>query len=122
MSREAGVKLVTFGDGEYSPSFTRGLVASTAYLGGGCFAAFIASHMPKVVTDAGFPLGGSIVQLEAVYGAALHYTTGRRGGMNASNGWYVTNPGGVLLFQSRSGAGIIDTINSEGTVNFPLGC
>jgi hypothetical protein len=113
-SAAAGEPLTPVGDGVYYPrgdestglsvqadQGTVGCVSASAYPG---------DPVPHVTTAQGFPLGGTLARLKAVYGTGLRYVPAPAGGIEIRPGYVVSLPGGNLSF-SVSG-GIVKNISA----------
>jgi hypothetical protein len=112
-SAAAGEPFVPAGDGAYYPSggIARGLSVLESGPGGtvGCVSANInGGNPPEVITPQGFPLGGTLARLKAVYGASLRFVPAPISGISPVPGYIVTFPDGNLVFWVSNG--IVDEI------------
>jgi hypothetical protein len=110
----AGGQLVQVGDGVYYPAAGVHLAASAgrglSVLAGRrgtvrCVSASSRSgHPPAVRTAQGFPLGGTLAVLRAVYGSRLRFVPGPAGGgIWPAPGYVVDFPDGNLVFWVAQG-------------------
>jgi hypothetical protein len=106
-SAAAGEPLTPVGDGVYYPRGDESTGLSVQALQGAisCVSAsaYQGDPMPHVTTAQGFPLGGTLARLKAVYGAGLHYVPAPAGGIEARPGYVVSLPGGNLSFYVSGG-------------------
>ena len=124
-SAAAGEPLTPIGDGVYYPQGNESTGLSVQALQGiiGCVSAsaYPGDPVPHVRTAQGFPLGGTLARLKAVYGASLHYVPAPAGGIEIRPGYVVSLPGGNLSFYvSRGivrnisgGPGIVPSIDCQ---------
>jgi len=100
-SGAAGEPLTEVGDGQAYPG---GNQQSSLHVAGiptiGCLVAALSGAGPTVVTQRGFPLGGTLARLKAVYGSALAFVP--KPAMAGPNfpvpGYIVAFPDGNLAF------------------------
>jgi hypothetical protein len=99
-SAAAGEPLIPVGDGAYSPRGGAGASLSVQDTQGtvACVNAVVSGTSLRVMTAQGFPLGGSLAQLKAVYGSSLQFVPPPTTGYSTSPGYEVSLPGGNLAF------------------------
>jgi hypothetical protein len=106
-STAAGEPLMPIGDSVYYPRGDEATGLSVQALRGtiGCVSAsdYSGDPVPHVTTAQGFPLGGTLARLKAVYGASLHYVPAPSGGIQIRPGYVVSLPGGNLSFYVSRG-------------------
>lgn len=106
-SAAAGEKLVPVGDGVLYPGGNTGSGLSVVEGGSGgtvsCVSASDRTDVPAVVTPQGFPLGGTLTQLKAVYKSRLHFVPAPAGGISPVPGYVVRSAEGNLVFWVRNG-------------------
>jgi len=111
-SAAAGRPLVEVGDDVYYPAYPAavGPARGLSVLAGGsgtvrCVSATARGGHPPVVTTAqGFPLGGTLAKLRAVYGARLRFMPRpAAGGISPLPGYVVAFPDGNLVFWVSQG-------------------
>jgi hypothetical protein len=102
-SAAAGVQLVPVGDGVFGPrgGTPRGLSVASDPVG--CVAAQQTPGVPGVATPQGFPLGGTLAQLKALYGSSLRFVPAPSGGITPNPGYVVSFPDGNLAFLVGNG-------------------
>jgi hypothetical protein len=99
-SAAAGEPLVPVGDGAYSPRGNAGASLSVQDTQGtvACVNAVVSGTSLRVTTAQGFPLGGTLSRLKAVYGSSLQFVPPPTTGYSTSPGYVVNLPGGNLAF------------------------
>lgn len=97
-SAAAGVHLVMVGDGVFDPRGGRPRGVSVAGDPVMCVAAGTAPGHPVVRTPQGFPIGGTVGQLKAIYGASLRFLPRPAGGITPNVGYVVHYADGNLAF------------------------
>ncbi len=99
-SAAAGEPLIPVGDGAYSPRGGPGASLSVQDTQGtvACVDAVVSGTSLRITTAQGFPLGGSLSQLKAVYGSNLRFVPPPTTGYSTSPGYVVSLPGGNLAF------------------------
>jgi hypothetical protein len=99
-SAAAGEPLIPVGDGAYSPRGGAGASLSVQDTQGAvaCVNAVVSGTSLRVTTAQGFPLGGTLSQLKAVYGTSLQFVPPPTTGYSTSPGYVVNLPGGNLAF------------------------
>ena len=104
-SAAAGEPLVPVGDGAYSPRGGAGASLSVQDTQGtvACVDAVVSGTSLQVRTARGFPLGGTLAQLKAVYGSSLQFVPPPAPGYSTSPGYVVRLPGGNLAFINSRG-------------------
>ena len=106
-SAAAGEPLTPVGDGVYYPRGDESTGLSVQAFQGtiGCVSAsaYPGDPVPHVTTAQGFPLGGTLARLKAVYGTGLHYVSAPAGGIEPRPGYVVSLPGGNLSFSVSGG-------------------
>jgi hypothetical protein len=98
-SAAAGEPIQEVGDAFGYPD---GSTNSGLYVGGIprvlCLGASLSGYGPTVVTQRGFPLGGTLAQLKATYGTSLAFVPAPATGYLPIPGYVVAYPDGNLAF------------------------
>ena len=102
-SAAAGVPLTVLGDGASGPRGGKPPGLSVGSDPITCVAAQDVAHAPRVLTPQGFPLGGTLAQLKAVYGTSLRFVPAPTGGIAPFPGYVAALPGGNLAFLVSNG-------------------
>jgi hypothetical protein len=109
-SAVAGVRLRTVGDGVYVAAGGRPAGLSVAGNPITCVAAEHVTGAPVVRTPQGFPVGGTVGQLKAIYGAALRFRSRPATGITPNAGFVVHAGAGNLAFAVSPGAVTAKTV------------